>query len=57
MSANFPILYAGGITASNAREYLETPEVDGLMVGPTSRTPAMLSEIVLTPFTIKKYSE
>ena len=57
MSSNFPILYGGGITASNAREYLETPEVDGLMVGPTSRTPQLLNEIVMTEFTIKKYAD
>jgi triosephosphate isomerase len=57
MAGNFPLLYAGGITASNAREYLECSEIDGLMVGPTSRTPSVLSEIVMTPFTVKKFSE
>jgi triosephosphate isomerase len=57
MSANFPILYGGGITVNNAREYLEVPEIDGLMVGPTSLTPQSMHEIVTTKFKIKKYAE
>jgi triosephosphate isomerase len=52
MSANFPILYGGGITAANARSYLEIPDIDGLMVGGTSLRPGTFSEIVNTKFNL-----
>jgi triosephosphate isomerase len=56
MAGNFPILYAGGITAQNAQEYLQTPDIDGLMVGPTSMSPQMFSEIVTTKFELKRHN-
>lgn len=57
MAANFTILYGGGISVANAKEYLEQPEIDGLMVGPTSQKPEVFNQIVTTPFTIKKRAE
>lgn len=56
MAGNFPILYAGGITKDNARDYLETVDIDGLMVGPTSMSPQMFSEIVTTKFELKRHN-
>jgi len=56
MAANFPILYAGGITTENAQEYLETMDIDGLMVGPTSMKPEVFSRIVMTRFQLKKHN-
>ena len=53
MAGNFPILYAGGITVQNAREYLETQDIDGLMVGPTSLNPQTFSQIVMTKFKLQ----
>ena len=57
MAGNFPILYAGGITTMNSREYLETPDIDGLMVGPTSLNPATFSEIIMTRFELRKHNQ
>ena len=54
MCGNFPILYAGGITTHNSREYLEASDVDGLMVGPTSMKPQIFHEIIMTKFELKK---
>ncbi|KAI4454048.1 triosephosphate isomerase [Holotrichia oblita] len=55
LSANFTLLYGGGpITAQTAKMFLETPDIDGLMVGGTSLKPSSLSEIVNTKFQIKK---
>jgi len=56
MAGNFPILYAGGITTENAQEYLETTDIDGLMVGPTSMKPEMLNKIVMTRFQPKRHN-
>jgi len=53
-AVNFTLLYGGAISASNAQAFLETPDVDGLMVGGTSLKPSSLSEIVSTKFKIKK---
>jgi triosephosphate isomerase len=57
MAGNFPILFAGGITTGNAREYLEAPDIDGLMVGPTSLKPSTFSEIVTTKFEMQKHNQ
>jgi len=56
MAGNFTILYAGGITTENAKQYLETPDIDGLMVGPTSMKPDVFSKIVMTRFQLKKHN-
>lgn len=55
MAANFTILYGGGISVVNAPEYMSQPEIDGLMVGPTSQKPDVFSQIVTTKFKIKKH--
>lgn len=57
MSGNFPILYAGGITVNNAREYLEAMDVDGLMVGPTAMKAQVFHDIVMTRFEMKKSNQ
>jgi triosephosphate isomerase len=56
MAGNFPILYAGGITVENAQEYLETQDIDGLMVGPTAMKPDVFSKIVTTRFQITRHN-
>jgi len=57
MAANFPLLFAGGVTVENAREYLEAQDIDGLMVGPTSLKPEIFGKIVMTTFEQKKYNQ
>jgi len=57
MAGNFPILYAGGITVMNARQYLETMDIDGLMVGPTSLQAKTFSDIVTTSFKAPKHNQ
>jgi len=57
MCGNFPVLYAGGITTHNAREYLESQDVDGLMVGPTAMKPEIYHQIVTTKFEMKKHNQ
>ena len=54
MSANCTILFGGSITQSNVKEYLETPEIDGIMFSIASLTPKFFAEIVGTEFSLKK---
>jgi triosephosphate isomerase len=54
MSANCTILFGGQISSSNAKEYLETPEVDGVMFATAALTPKDFAEIVNTEFSVKK---
>jgi len=54
MSANCTILFGGQITQSNAREYLETPEVDGIMFTMCALQPKDFATVVNTKFDIKK---
>jgi len=55
MSANCTILFGGQITQSNTREYLEAPEIDGVMFAIAALQPRSLAEIVNTEFDVKKY--
>jgi len=50
LAANVPVLYGGGITLSNAKEYLECPEVDGLMFAPNSHVASHFGNMVNTKF-------
>ncbi|MCL2586947.1 MAG: triose-phosphate isomerase [Firmicutes bacterium] len=50
LAANVPILYGGGVTLSNAREYLECPEVDGIMFGINATVAKTLGDMVNTKF-------
>lgn len=43
-----PILYGGSVKADNSRELLETPEVDGVLVGGASLSVESFSKIVLS---------
>ena len=43
-----PILYGGSVKANNARELLETPNVDGVLVGNASLSAETFAKIVLT---------
>jgi triosephosphate isomerase len=54
MSANCTILFGGQITQSNAQEYLECPEVDGVMFAVAALNPRDFSAICATEFSIKK---
>ena len=54
MSANCTILFGGQITQSNAREYLECPEVDGVMFTICALNPKDFAAVVNTEFDIKK---
>ena len=54
MAANCTILFGGQITSTNVREYLEAPEVDGVMFAIAALKPADFAEIVGTPFNINK---
>jgi len=53
MAANCTILFGGQITSSNAKEYLETPEVDGVMFAIAALKPPTFAEIVNTKFTVQ----
>jgi len=53
MAANCTILFGGQITASNVKEYLETPEVDGVMFAIAALKPPTFAEIVSTKFTVQ----
>jgi triosephosphate isomerase (TIM) len=48
-----PILYGGSVRADNARELLETPEVDGVLVGGASLSVESFSKIVLSQQALK----
>jgi triosephosphate isomerase len=43
--AAIPILYGGSVKPSNARELLQAPDVNGLLIGGTSLDPAAFAEI------------
>lgn len=47
-AAKLPILYGGSVKSDNARELLETPEVDGLLVGGASLSVDSFSKIILS---------
>ena len=53
MAGNVPMLYGGGVTVNNAREYLEQPEVDGLMWGLNTTTAKGLADMVNLQFVPK----
>ena len=50
MAGSLPILYGGGITLSNAREYLESPEIDGIMTGLGVTSAKTFADFVNIPF-------
>ncbi|OGJ82944.1 hypothetical protein A2412_01370 [Candidatus Peribacteria bacterium RIFOXYC1_FULL_58_8] len=45
--ASTRILYGGSLTAENAPEFFEQPDIDGGLVGGASLTPATFREILL----------
>lgn len=47
-ASKLPILYGGSVKSDNARELLETPEVDGLLVGSASLSVDSFSKILLS---------
>jgi triosephosphate isomerase len=53
MSANCTILFGGQITQSNIKEYLETPEVDGVIFAVSALVPKDFAELVNTKFDVK----
>jgi len=55
MSANCTLVFGGQITSGNAKEYLETPEVDGIMYAIAALKPADMAEIVNTKFNVNKF--
>jgi len=57
MSANCTILFGGQITASNVAEYLECPEVDGVIFAIAALNPRDFAEFAATQFTVKKYQK
>ena len=50
LAANVPILYGGGVTISNVREYLECKEVDGFMFAINAHVASHLGTMVNTEF-------
>jgi len=54
MSANCTIVFGGQITNSNVREYLECPEIDGVVFAVAALNPKDFAEIVQTEFSVKK---
>ena len=57
LAGNVPILYGGGVTLSNAKEYLEQPEVDGIMWGLNTTTPKGIADMVNIKFTPRTKKE
>ena len=55
MSANCTILFGGQITSGNCKEYLETPEVDGVMFSIPALKPKDFADVINVDFDIKKY--
>jgi len=53
MSANCTILFGGQITTSNTQEYLETPEIDGVIFAISALQPKDYAEIINTKFSVK----
>jgi len=56
-AGNIPMLYGGGVTLSNAREYLECPQVDGIMSGLGTTKADMVAQLVNTKFTMRKLAK
>jgi len=54
MSANCTILFGGSITATNVKEYLECPEIDGVMFSIAACQPKDFGAFASTQFDIKK---
>ncbi|MCL2756310.1 MAG: triose-phosphate isomerase [Firmicutes bacterium] len=52
-AGNIPVLYGGGVTLSNIKEYLECPQVDGIMSGLGTIKADMVAQIVGTKFTMR----
>jgi triosephosphate isomerase len=57
MSANCTILFGGQITSSNVGEYLECPEIDGVIFAIAALQPRDFAEFASTQFTTKKYQK
>ena len=55
MSGNFTLLYGGGpITPQTCKSFLETPDIDGLMMTVGSYKPATFNEIITTEFKVRR---
>jgi len=54
MAANATIVFGGQITSTNVKEYLEAPEVDGVMFSFAALNPKDFAEIVGTEFSVRK---
>jgi len=54
MAANCTIVFGGQITSSNVKEYLECPEIDGVIFAVCALNPKDFAEIVQTEFSVKK---
>jgi len=50
MAGNIPMLYGGQVTHSNAREYLECAQVDGLVFAAAASSPSEFAKMVTTQF-------
>ena len=50
MAGNIPMLYGGMITHSNAREYLECTQVDGIVFAVAAANPVEFAKMVTTQF-------
>ena len=55
MSANCTIIFGGQITSGNVQEYLECPEIDGVMFAIAALNVKDFAEIVNVQFNTKKY--
>lgn len=55
MSANCTIVFGGQITSGNVQEYLECPEIDGVMFAIAALNVKDFAEIVNVQFNTKKY--
>jgi len=53
LAGNVPILYGGGVTQTNLKDYLEQPEVDGVMFGINTTNAKALNDMVSVRFTPK----
>lgn len=56
MVGNIPVLYGGGVTQSNAKEYLEQPDIDGLVFAVSALKVKDFSEMINTKFTQKSFA-
>ena len=50
MSGNLPVLYGGGVTLQNARDYLDSPEIDGIMTGLGVTNAKTFADFINMPF-------